>query len=142
MENQIRLGLRRGPRSLRQVMIAEPRSRRKGIAAEALHLLMAYAVQDLVRHQHGMCAMHLRSKTQQPYRDHSLQQRLQGVRCFRAKIGSANTASLALFRKLGFQPVSHSDYFNEDTLEISEAQQEHQHLRVVHLRKAHFDGGT
>ena len=32
-----------------EVMVAEPRSRRKGLATEALNLLMSYAVTNLVR---------------------------------------------------------------------------------------------
>ena len=54
-------------------MIAEPRSRRRGLAQEALRLMMAYAAESL------------------------------GCRRFVAKIGQANVASLGLFRKLGFR---------------------------------------
>jgi hypothetical protein len=38
---------------------------------------------------------------------------------FVSKIGYANTASAALFRRLGFECVSRSDIFEEETLELS-----------------------
>eukprot|EP00879_Flechtneria_rotunda_P017786 GHRR01018645.1.p1 GENE.GHRR01018645.1~~GHRR01018645.1.p1 ORF type:complete len:207 (+),score=60.39 GHRR01018645.1:92-712(+) len=71
-----------------EVMLAEPSSRRKGIASEALTLFMAYGVKTL------------------------------GVTKFRAKIGESNGASLALFSKLGYQAVSRSTVFKEVTLEL------------------------
>lgn len=76
------------------VMIAEPASRRRGCAAESVLLLQAYAAGAL------------------------------GVRLFRARIGQANTASLALFARLGYVLVSSSAVFQEDTyeLEVTEAQ--------------------
>lgn len=55
-----------------EIMIAEPGSRRKGIAAEALTLFMAYTHAAL------------------------------GVERWVAKVGQANTASLSLFQRLGF----------------------------------------
>jgi len=69
-------------------MIAEPSSRRKGIATEALQLFMAYGVGKL------------------------------GVTRFRAKIGESNESSLQLFQKLGYQEVSRSAVFKEVTLEL------------------------
>ena len=69
-------------------MIAEPASRRKGIATEALQLFMAYGVSAL------------------------------GVTRFRAKIGEANASSLQLFAKLGYSEVSRSAVFKEVTLEL------------------------
>lgn len=70
-----------------EIMVAAPESRRKGIAREALRMMMAYASTDL------------------------------GATRFRAKIGYDNHASDALFRSLGFAEVSRSDIFREATLE-------------------------
>lgn len=70
-------------------MVAEPASRRRGIAAEALQLFMAYGATRL------------------------------GVSKFVAKIGESNAASLALFqRKLGFVEVGRSAVFKEVTLAL------------------------
>lgn len=74
-----------------EIMVAAPESRRKGIAREALRMMMAYASTDL-----------------------------RATR-FRAKIGYDNHASDALFRSLGFAEVSRSDIFREATLEWSVA---------------------
>lgn len=41
------------------------------------------------------------------------------MKTFRAKIGDDNTASIALFKSLNYQEVSHSDVFQETTLELS-----------------------
>ncbi|WIA12789.1 hypothetical protein OEZ85_006420 [Tetradesmus obliquus] len=72
-----------------EIMIAEPASRRRGLAVEALQLFMAYGVKFL------------------------------GVTKFRVKIGENNAASLALFSaKLGFAEVSRSAVFKEVTLEL------------------------
>jgi hypothetical protein len=71
-----------------EIMIAEPSSRRKGIASEALQLFMAYGVSAL------------------------------GVTRFRAKIGEGNASSLQLFAKLGYSEVSRSAVFKEVTLEL------------------------
>lgn len=70
------------------VMVAEPQSKRKGIAEEAVGLIMAYAV------------VHL------------------GMKGFRAKIGEGNVASLSMFvDKLGYVEVGRSSVFKEVTLE-------------------------
>lgn len=71
-----------------EIMVAEPRSRRKGLAEEALTLFMAYASSQL------------------------------GITKFRAKIGEANGPSLRLMAKLGFAEVSRSSIFKEITLEL------------------------
>jgi RimJ/RimL family protein N-acetyltransferase len=71
-----------------EIMVAEASSRRKGLASEALRLFMAYGMKHL------------------------------GLTKFRAKIGEANAASLALFSKLGYQEVSRSSVFKEVTLEL------------------------
>jgi RimJ/RimL family protein N-acetyltransferase len=67
-----------------EVMIAEPLSRRKGIAVEALTLIMAYA------------------------------REVYGVHGFVVKVGGANEASLKMFRdKLGFEEAEYVDVFDE-----------------------------
>lgn len=72
------------------VMVAEKRSRRKGIAEEAVRLVMTYGAQYL------------------------------GRRVFCAKIGMDNTASLNLFQnKLGFIETCRSDIFKEITLQFT-----------------------
>lgn len=65
------------------VMTADPRSRRKGIGMEAAQLMMRYASQSL------------------------------NVRTFVVKISSSNTASLAMFRRLGFGNEKAIDAFEE-----------------------------
>ncbi|XP_021910357.1 N-acetyltransferase 9-like protein isoform X1 [Carica papaya] len=71
-----------------EIMIAEPKSRGKGLGKESVLMMMAHAVQTL------------------------------GVHMFRAKIGESNGASLNLFRKLGFEEVSYSEVFKEVTLDF------------------------
>jgi hypothetical protein len=72
-----------------EVMVAEPSSRRRGLAHEALSLFMAFAVCHL------------------------------GVTRFCAKVGEANGASLSLFEhKLGFVEVGRSAAFKEVVLEL------------------------
>ncbi|KAL6999938.1 GCN5-related N-acetyltransferase 9 [Sarracenia purpurea var. burkii] len=71
-----------------EIMIAEPKSRGKGLGKEAVLLMMTFAVENF--------AIHI----------------------FRAKIGEYNEASLSLFQKLGFKEVSHSQIFKEVTLEL------------------------
>ena len=67
-----------------EVMIAEPLSRRKGIAAEALTLLMAYA------------------------------REVYAVEGFVVKVGGSNEASLRMFKeKLGFIETEYVDVFDE-----------------------------
>ncbi|XP_002885775.2 N-acetyltransferase 9-like protein [Arabidopsis lyrata subsp. lyrata] len=70
-----------------EIMIAEPRSRGKGLGKESVLMMMAYGVKNLEIHK------------------------------FTAKIGESNTASLSLFRKLGFEDSSYSGIFKEVTLE-------------------------
>ncbi|KAF8776173.1 hypothetical protein HU200_003865 [Digitaria exilis] len=70
-----------------EIMIAEHRSRGRGIGQEAILLMMTFAVEKY------------------------------GIHTFRAKISESNTASLKLFRKLGFKGASYSSVFKEVTLE-------------------------
>ncbi|GAQ91060.1 Acyl-CoA N-acyltransferase domain-containing protein [Klebsormidium nitens] len=77
-----------------EVMIAEEKCRRKGLAREALRLLMLYAVRTL------------------------------RLRRFVAKIGEGNVASLKLFQYLGYVEVSRSQAFREITLEYRVGQEE------------------
>jgi RimJ/RimL family protein N-acetyltransferase len=72
-----------------EIMVAEQQSRRKGIAREALTLLMTYAISKL------------------------------NVTTFRAKIGDDNLPSQSLFKSLGYAQVSRSEIFKEVTLELS-----------------------
>ncbi|XP_010488723.1 PREDICTED: N-acetyltransferase 9-like protein [Camelina sativa] len=72
-----------------EIMIAEPRSRGKGLGKESVLMMMAYGVKNLEIHK------------------------------FTAKIGDSNTASLSLFRKLGFEESSYSSIFKEVTLEYT-----------------------
>jgi len=72
-----------------EIMVAESSSRRKGYGQQALLLLVAYAVDTLK------------------------------VTKLVAKIGLENTASLALFDKIGFATVSECDYFKQRTLELA-----------------------
>lgn len=72
-----------------EVMVAEAKSRGNGVAKEALMLLMWWAHKVL------------------------------GTSRFVAKIGDKNTPSIHLFNKsLGFQLISHSEYFEETTFEL------------------------
>jgi hypothetical protein len=74
-----------------QVMVAEERSRRKGIAAEALQLMMAYAIRSC------------------------------NTLYFTAKIRLHNSASQALFAKLGFVKVKEVACFEEVHMAFSES---------------------
>ncbi|XP_042973942.1 N-acetyltransferase 9-like protein isoform X1 [Carya illinoinensis] len=71
-----------------EIMIAEPKSRGKGLGNECVLIMMAFAVENL-----EICV-------------------------FRAKIGESNGTSLALFKKLGFKETSYSEIFKEVTLEL------------------------
>ncbi|KAJ4839262.1 hypothetical protein Tsubulata_045063 [Turnera subulata] len=81
-----------------EIMIAEHKSRGKGLGKEAVSMMMAYAVQNL------------------------------GIHVFRAKIGESNGASLNMFRKLGFEEASHSEVFKEVTLELPMTKAKHDEL--------------
>ncbi|XP_038983321.1 N-acetyltransferase 9-like protein [Phoenix dactylifera] len=76
-----------------EIMIAETKSRGKGLGEESVLLMMAFAVENY------------------------------GIQKFRAKIGDSNTASLNLFRKLGFADASYSEVFKEVTLELPVTEQ-------------------
>ncbi|KAI4340992.1 hypothetical protein MLD38_025774 [Melastoma candidum] len=71
-----------------EIMIAEPKSRGKGLGKESVLMMMAFAVKNF------------------------------GMRSFCVKIGDSNTASLSLFRNLGFEDSSYSEVFKEVTLEL------------------------
>ncbi|XP_050247841.1 uncharacterized protein LOC126695216 isoform X1 [Quercus robur] len=81
-----------------EIMIAEPKSRGKGLGKESVLLIMAFAVESL------------------------------GIHIFRAKIGESNGASLTLFRKLGFEEASYSEIFKEVTLELQVTKPKHEEL--------------
>jgi L-amino acid N-acyltransferase YncA len=82
-------------------MVAKAGSRRRGLATEALMLFMAYGISRL------------------------------GITRFRAKIGEVNSASLALFQKLGYKEVSRSSVFKEVTLELPVDGQVQQQLETA-----------
>ncbi|XP_065190516.1 N-acetyltransferase 9-like protein [Sycon ciliatum] len=71
-----------------EVMIAERSCRGRGCGKESVLLMMAYAVQHL------------------------------SVRKFVSKIGMANTPSINMFKKMGFEEVSRSVVFQEITFEL------------------------
>eukprot|EP00252_Welwitschia_mirabilis_P003401 TRINITY_DN1347_c0_g1_i2.p1 TRINITY_DN1347_c0_g1~~TRINITY_DN1347_c0_g1_i2.p1 ORF type:complete len:151 (+),score=20.97 TRINITY_DN1347_c0_g1_i2:304-756(+) len=71
-----------------EIMIAEPKSRGKGLGKESVLLMMAFSMEYL------------------------------NIKTFRAKIGDSNYRSLHLFRSLGFKEVAHSEAFKEVTLEL------------------------
>ncbi|GMY09705.1 N-acetyltransferase 9-like protein isoform X2 [Fagus crenata] len=81
-----------------EIMIAETKSRGKGLGKESVLLMMAFAVENL------------------------------GIRIFRAKIGESNGSSLTLFRKLGFEEASYSEIFKEVTLELQVTKPKHEEL--------------
>ncbi|KAG5606678.1 hypothetical protein H5410_028170 [Solanum commersonii] len=71
-----------------EIMIAEPKSRGKGLGKESVLMMMTFAVDNFKIHT------------------------------FHVKIGELNQASLSLFQKLGFNETSYSKIFNEMTLEL------------------------
>ncbi|KAF3639167.1 N-acetyltransferase 9 [Capsicum annuum] len=71
-----------------EIMIAEPKSRGKGLGKESVLMMMTFAVDNFKIHT------------------------------FCAKIGELNQSSLSLFQKLGFEETSYSEIFNEMTLEL------------------------
>ncbi|GAU22926.1 hypothetical protein TSUD_326980 [Trifolium subterraneum] len=79
-----------------EIMIAEQTSRGKGLGKESVLMMMAFAIEKL------------------------------GIKTFQVKIGELNVESINLFKKLGFVQTSHSNIFNEVTLElqITEARSE------------------
>ncbi|CBI28405.3 hypothetical protein VitviT2T_018085 [Vitis vinifera] len=81
-----------------EIMIAETKSRGKGLGKEAILMMMAFAIETL------------------------------GIHVFRAKIGESNQASLNLFRKLGFEEASYSEIFKEVTLELPITKPKHEEL--------------
>ncbi|XAR55291.1 hypothetical protein NMG60_11035325 [Bertholletia excelsa] len=81
-----------------EIMIAEPKSRGKGLGKESVLMMMAFAVENFAIH------------------------------VFRAKIGESNEASLSLFWKLGFKEVSYSEIFKEVTLELPITKAKHNEL--------------
>ncbi|KAL7086435.1 hypothetical protein ACP275_13G002600 [Erythranthe tilingii] len=85
-----------------EIMIAEQKSRGKGLAKESILLMMAFAVENF------------------------------GIHIFRAKIGQSNEASLNLFKKLGFEETSRSEIFKEITLElpVTESKREELHQSI------------
>ncbi|CAM0871761.1 unnamed protein product [Alopecurus aequalis] len=75
-----------------EIMIAEQKSRGRGLGQKVILMMMTFAVEK--------------------YRIHT----------FRAKISDSNTASLKLFRKLGFKDATYNAVFKEVTLEVPAAE--------------------
>lgn len=71
-----------------EIMIAEPRLRRKGLATEALLLMMSWGIEKI------------------------------GIQRFFAKIHETNDASIALFSSLGFKSVNYVKAFGEYEFEF------------------------
>ena len=71
-----------------EIMIAEPKYRRKGLAKEALRIMMGYGLKNL------------------------------GITRFFAKIGTTNTASLGLFKGLDYTEVNYVEAFQEHELAL------------------------
>ncbi|KAL9243993.1 hypothetical protein vseg_017816 [Gypsophila vaccaria] len=71
-----------------EIMIAELKSRGKGLGKEAVLMMMTFAVENLAIHT------------------------------LRVKIGESNQPSLHMFRKLGFKDAVFSEVFKEWTLEL------------------------
>ncbi|KAL8473938.1 hypothetical protein ACS0TY_030697 [Phlomoides rotata] len=88
-----------------EIMVAEPKSRGKGLAKESVLLMMAFAVKNF------------------------------GIHIFRAKINETNEASISLFKKLGFKETSCSEIFKEITLElpVTESKSEELHQLIVNV---------
>ena len=96
-----------------EIMIAETSARRKGIATEALFMVMGYAVKE------------------------------HGVDKFVAKIGFDNEASQKLFRKMQFKETSSSSVFREKTMTLeggdanAEAMQAIENVLATVIREAY-----
>lgn len=84
-----------------EIMIAESKSRGKGLAKESVLLMMAFAAKNF------------------------------GILIFRAKIGESNDASLNLFQKLEFKKTSYSEIFKEVTLELQITESKSNELRQL-----------
>ncbi|CAI9759884.1 unnamed protein product [Fraxinus pennsylvanica] len=89
-----------------EIMIAELKSRGKGLAQESVLMMIVFAVENF------------------------------NIHAFHAKIGESNKASLNLFYKLGFKKISYSEVFKEVTLElpITESSREKLH-QLIELQK-------
>ena len=62
---------------------------------------------------------------------------MQGITCFRAKIGLSNHSSFQLFGKLGYTEISRSSIFQEVTLEFPVTPTAKQHFQE-HLKHIEF----
>ncbi|KAK1292560.1 hypothetical protein QJS10_CPB17g02051 [Acorus calamus] len=93
-----------------EIMIAEQKSRGKGLGKEAVLMMMAFVINKF------------------------------DIQRFRAKIGESNVASLNLFRKLGFEEVSRSDIFKEVTLELEVKLNHEEQLKGIRDLTTRHDG--
>ncbi|KAK7306630.1 hypothetical protein VNO77_44581 [Canavalia gladiata] len=81
-----------------EIMIAEPKSRRKGLGKESVLMMVAFAFEKL------------------------------GINKFQVKIGESNGASLDMFKKMGFMQTSYSNIFKEVTLELQITQAKNEEM--------------
>ncbi|KAK1269340.1 hypothetical protein QJS04_geneDACA005250 [Acorus gramineus] len=93
-----------------EIMIAEQKSRGKGLGKEAVLMMMAFAIKKF------------------------------DIQRFRAKIGESNVASLNLFQKLGFEEVSRSGIFKEVTLELEVKLNHEEQLRGIRDSTTRHEG--
>ncbi|KAK4285104.1 hypothetical protein QN277_001846 [Acacia crassicarpa] len=84
-----------------EIMIAEEKSRGKGLGKDTVVMMMAFAIEKL------------------------------GINIFRAKIGESNATSLNMFQKLGFVQTSYSSIFKEVTLEFQVTQPKHEEILAL-----------
>lgn len=92
-----------------EIMIAESKSRGKGLGKESVLMMMGFAVKNL------------------------------GIHSFRVKIGDSNEGSLSLFKKLGFEETSYSEIFKEVTLELKVTKSKHEELLDMFGRIVTYD---
>mmetsp|Transcript_34003 Transcript_34003/g.87338 ORF Transcript_34003/g.87338 Transcript_34003/m.87338 type:complete len:127 (-) Transcript_34003:458-838(-) len=95
------------------IMIAEEKYRRQGLASSACKAMMGYGIRKL------------------------------GLKRFRVKIGYANSASQSLFTRLGFKEVSRSEAFKEITFELGEGDEVYNECKHADLTLSsyHSSGG-
>ncbi|KAF8961188.1 GNAT domain-containing protein [Flammula alnicola] len=97
-----------------EIMIAEPSFRRKGLAIEALQLMLGYATGQ----PHAFSVTQPTSNdpplTSLPHR-HTFEDSPMKIppQCLLTRISDTNVASIRLFEKLGFQVTKRVEVFNE-----------------------------
>ncbi|PVU89565.1 hypothetical protein BB559_005062 [Furculomyces boomerangus] len=94
-----------------EVMIAEPEFRGKGIASEALKILMCYALKAL------------------------------GISKFYCRILEKNVQSIKLFSNLGYKITERSEYFKQVTLELEMTEDKRKELMeyLIHVKEYDYN---